>query len=79
MQWLKFYLQLGNKCKFDIHDYTRQLFQSTLLHVIVKFTTQVSAYFKIIDNRKFTKLMDSKFDFMMTLLYQEFKMITSLR
>ena len=55
-----------------------QLFQSTLPHVIVKFTTQVSACFNIIDNKNIKELIDSKSDFMRTLPYQKFEMITSL-
>ena len=55
-----------------------QLFQSTLSHVIVKFTTQVSACFNTIDNTNLKELIDSKSDFIITLPYQEFEMITSL-
>ena len=46
-----------------------QLFQSTLSHVTVKFTTQVSACFKIIDNTNLKEIIDSKSDFMITLQY----------
>ena len=55
-----------------------QLFQSTLLHVIVKFTTQVSACFNTIDNTNLKELIDSNSNFMITLPCQDFKMITSL-
>ena len=75
MQWLKFYLQQGNMCKFDIHVYTA--FESTLSHVIVKFTTQVSACFNTINNTNLKELIETKSDFMITLSCQEFEMITS--
>ena len=55
-----------------------QLFQSTLLHVIVKFTTQVSACFNTVDNKNLKELIDSKSDFMITIPYEVFEMITSL-
>ena len=55
-----------------------QLFQSTFSYIITKFTCQVSACFNTIDNTNLKELIDSKSDFMITIPYQEFEMITSL-
>ena len=76
MLWLKFYLQQENMCKFDIHVYT--VISINIVTCNSKFTTQVSACFNTIDNTNLKELIDSKSDFMITIPYQVFEMITSL-